>query len=101
MTTYNDSSAGEMQSKLLAMGEAARNASRKIANAPAELKNSWLSAMADALESNAPLLKIALGLLGVETFAGAEDLDVQRPRSFLPSSAGSSIPHPERKHKRI
>ena len=56
MTTNSDSAAGEMKAKLLAMGELARNASRKIANAPAELKNSWLTAMADALENKAHAL---------------------------------------------
>ncbi|HCG24635.1 MAG TPA: glutamate-5-semialdehyde dehydrogenase [Lentisphaeria bacterium] len=45
-----------MKAKLLEMGECARNASRKIANASPELKNGWLTAMADALEKDAEKL---------------------------------------------
>ncbi len=57
MTTYaNSVSADEMKAKLLEMGECARHASRKIANASPELKNSWLTAMADALEKDAEKL---------------------------------------------
>lgn len=52
-TNANSVSADEMKAKLLEMGECARNASRKIANASPELKNSWLTAMADALEKDA------------------------------------------------
>ena len=55
-TNANSVSADEMKAKLLEMGECARNASRKIANASPELKNSWLTAMADALEKDAEKL---------------------------------------------
>ena len=43
-TNANSVSADEMKAKLLEMGECARNASRKIANASPELKNGWLTA---------------------------------------------------------
>lgn len=55
-TNANSVSADEMKAKLLEMGECARNASRKIANASPELKNGWLTAMADALEKDAEKL---------------------------------------------
>ena len=55
-TNANSVSADEMKARLLEMGECARNASRKIANASPELKNSWLAAMADALEKDAEKL---------------------------------------------
>jgi gamma-glutamyl phosphate reductase len=51
MTNQSTSNcADEMKKRLLAMGESARNASRKLATASPEQKNNWLNAMADALE---------------------------------------------------
>ena len=56
-TNANSVSADEMKAKLLEMGECARNASRKIANASPELKNSWLTAMADARKNSLPPMR--------------------------------------------
>ena len=70
--TVENISGDELRNALKQMGMKAREGALKLANVTTEAKNRWLTAMADAVEKNAPAL----------LEANAVDMEKPPPKEF-------------------